>query len=136
MSVQNPILIQFINNVTNQTFTDSTMAGAQWDFQGASGTDCQDGKFITNNATYEGTTLIHISSLNVQGSDSSYIRQVGVGNLIRFTDADGKTAAFLITSLVPAEEDEACNLIGVVIGSGSGNWGGRYVVDFQPGTGA
>lgn len=111
------------------------MAGAQWDFQGTSG-GCDDGKFVSNSTTAEATTEIKLSSVNTAGSDSSYIRSVAVGNLMRFTNMEGQTLTFLITSMGPVDGDEDCSEVGLAIASGTGAWGGRYVIDVLPGTGA
>ena len=135
MPVSNPVQIVFVANVTSQTFTDAKMAGAQWDFQGISG-ECESGKFVTNSTATESTTNIELSGHNSAGTDSSYILNVGVGNFIRFTDVNAQTVAYLITSMVPADADPDCISIGVLIQGGHTPWAGRYVIDFQPGTGA
>lgn len=134
--ISNPVLIQNITNVTNQTFTDATMAGAQWEFQSLIGGGCQPGKFLTDNTETNLTSRICISGINAAGTDSSYILNVGVGNFIRFTDAQGGTVVFLLVSVQPSHDEEGCIEMGVQCQGGVTPWLGRYVVDFQPGTGA
>lgn len=130
---------QQVTNVT-QVFNEPTPVGAQWNFQGTTG-DCEPGKFVTNTLAMEDTTFVEISSINSAGSDSSYIRQIAVGNILRFTDSVGKTAAYRIESMVP--DESGCNLIGVTICRDQnlsdvdwGDWAGLYLVDAAPGSGA
>lgn len=129
MSVQNPILIQFVTNVTNQTLNEPTVSGPMWDFQGTSG-DCEPGKFVTNAATAAATTMIQVSGENVMGSDASYLKKIS--GQIQFQNLMGEMVTFEIASISP--DDEGCIWIGVAGHSGDLTWGGRYVIAAMPGT--
>jgi len=126
--------VSVTQHITTQIFTDATMAGAQWDYQGSIWEGAlQDGKFQTDSEETDETTRILLSGKNTAGTESGYIVNVGVGNFIRFTNINGETVVFLITRIDPGENGSVD--IGVQIQGGHSHWLGRYVIDFQPGTG-
>lgn len=120
---------QPIVNNTYQTIEDAKMIGPQWDFQ--SGLSAPgEGKFITDSTSSMGTTWARISEKNIAGSMSGFDR-VGCGSQIRFTDIDGKSVIFEVTSITPVSGQITIGLSGP---TDDITWAGRYVIAPEPGT--